>query len=50
MPRRKITPDMVEMMRHMRGKGEPVAEIADKLGLSYETVRKYLKKRKGPKK
>lgn len=45
MSRRKVTPEMVEMMSYMKREGESVAEIADKMGLSCKTVLRYLGER-----
>ncbi len=44
MSRRKVIPEMVEMMSYMKREGESVTEIADKLDLSRRTVLKHLKK------
>ena len=44
MPRKKVTLNMIKMMRYMRREGESVAEIADKLGLPHKTVLRYLGK------
>jgi len=47
MPRRKVTPEVLEEMGRLRREGLTYGEIADKLGLSYITVLKYLKRKEG---
>ena len=42
MPRRKVTPEVLKEMKGLREAGLPKRRIADKLGLSYKTVLKYL--------
>lgn len=42
--RRKVTPEIIKRMQHLRGEGLTYMKISDKLGLSYLTVYKYLKK------
>ena len=43
MPRRKVTPEVLEEMRNLREAGLSKRRIADKLGLSYETVLRCLR-------
>ena len=43
MPRRKVTPEVLEEMRSLRKTGLSKRRIADKLGLSYKTALKYLR-------
>lgn len=42
--RRKVTPEIIKRMQRLRGEGLTYMKISDKLGLSYLTVYKYLKK------
>jgi DNA invertase Pin-like site-specific DNA recombinase len=44
MPRRKVTPELMERMRELRAKGWPYQRIAAELGLSVMTVYNHLKK------
>ena len=43
MPRRKVTPEVLEEMRNLREAGLSKRRIADKLDLSYKTVLMHLK-------
>jgi DNA invertase Pin-like site-specific DNA recombinase len=44
MPRKKVTPELIEKMKELRAQGWPYQKIAAKLGLSVMTVYNHLKK------
>ena len=44
MPRKKVTPELIEKMKELRAQGWPYQKIAAKLGLSVMTVYNNLKK------
>lgn len=44
MPRRKVTPEIVEEMRRLRGEGLSYGKIAGRLGLAPMTVYNHLRK------
>ena len=45
MPRKKVTPELVEEMRRLRGEGLSYGKIASRLGLSPMTVYNHLRKK-----
>jgi hypothetical protein len=44
MPRKKVTPKLMEKMKELRARGWPYQRIAAELGLSVMTVYNHLKK------
>jgi DNA invertase Pin-like site-specific DNA recombinase len=44
MPRKKVTPEMIEKMKELRNQGWSYQKIASKLGLSVMTVYNHLQK------
>lgn len=44
MPRKKVTEEVLERMRHLKGEGLTYREIAEKTGLSHPTISEYLRK------
>lgn len=44
MPRKKVTEEVLERMRHLKGEGLTYEEIAEKTGLSHPTVSEYMRK------
>ena len=48
MPRRKVTPEILEEMRRLRGEGLSYGKIANRLGLNPMTVYNHLRKGGGP--
>ena len=44
MPRRKVTPEIVEEMKRLRGEGLSYGKIAGRLGLNPMTVYNHLRK------
>ena len=48
MPRKKVTPEIVEEMRRLRGEGLSYGKIADRLGLAPMTVYNHLRRKGRP--
>ncbi|GAI15484.1 unnamed protein product, partial [marine sediment metagenome] len=48
MPRSKVTPEIVEEMRRLRGEGLSYGKIAGRLGLNPMTVYNHLRKKEKP--
>ena len=48
MPRRKVTPEIIEEMRKLRGEGLSYGKIANRLGLAPMTVYNHLRKEGRP--
>jgi len=48
MPRKKVTEDVLERMKHLKREGLSYAKVADKLGLAPMTVYNHLRRRERP--
>ena len=48
MPKKRVTPEVLEEMRRLRGEGLSYGKIADRLGLAPMTVYNHLRKRERP--
>ncbi|GAI36504.1 unnamed protein product [marine sediment metagenome] len=48
MTRRKVTPEIVEEMKRLRGEGLSYGKIADRLGLNPMTVYNHLREKGRP--